>query len=248
MSQVELLDLAAKDTSVFILAAGRGERMRPLTDSTPKPLLQVGPYSLLEHHLLRLQQLGFQHIVINIDHLGEQIIDQIGDGSRFKLDIQYSDERSSGALETAGGIQKALPLISSDYFIALNADIWTDFNFHQLLNCRAQSATLVLVANPQHNINGDFKLQTDSRYALAKRKTNINENTNENYTFSGIGLYHKTLFKDLTPGKSKLAPLLFQATDNNQVDGLLHSGQWNDIGTPERLKELNENLASTDQA
>ncbi len=240
MNSLDSLQLKAVDTSVFILAAGRGERMRPLTDSLPKPLLKVGDQSLLEHHLTRLQKMGFQHIIINIAHLGEKIQHQIGNGANYGLCIEYSDERDTGALETAGGIGKALNRIRSDYFLCLNADIWTDFNFLQLLTARTQAGTIVLVNNPPHNNSGDFAVSNckhKTQPLLAERPSPRAEQST--YTFSGIGLYAKTLFTNLPAGKQRLAPLLFQATDSQQLDALIHQGTWLDIGTPQRLTQLN---------
>ena len=230
------MQLHAANTSVFILAAGRGERMRPLTDSLPKPLLQVNGKSLLEYHLERLKNQGFRNIVINIDHFGEKIIEAIGNGNQFGLNIHYSDERSTGALETAGGIHRALPLFDSDTIIVINGDIWSDFDYTKLLPLSTQLATLVLVENPAHNTNGDFSIcaKTDGQCNATTPKSD-----EKTYTYSGIGLYKKALFNDLTAGKSKLAPLLYNAAEENQLGAIIHEGDWFDIGTPERLEEIN---------
>ena len=142
----------------MILAAGRGERLRPLTDSTPKPLLKAGPRMLIEHHLYALSAAGFSDVVINIGHLGQQIIERLGDGSRYQLAIHYSDERNA-VLETGGGIVKALPLLKSDPFLVINGDIWTDIDLSSLADNFTSLAHLVLVKNPQHHLQGDFTLQ-----------------------------------------------------------------------------------------
>jgi len=223
-------------TSALILAAGRGERMRPLTDTTPKPLLKVKGKSLITYHLERLAKLGFKDIVINIDHLGQQIVDELGSGEQFGLHIQYSDERSTGALETAGGIQNALNLIKHPNFICLNADVWTDFNFLELLKQSAPS--IVLVANPEHNPNGDFIFEAEN--SLAKQINNpTTDRILNTFTFSGIGYYKKKDFQSISSGKAKLAPLLFNWGKQSKLKAIIHNGEWLDIGTPERLSDLN---------
>lgn len=225
--------LQAHNTSVFILAAGRGERMRPLTDHTPKPLLKVGDHSLIEHHLYRLAKFGFKHVLINHAHLGQQIVDTLGDGGRYNLEIEYSDESKSGALETAGGIIHALDKIRSNEFIVVNGDIWTDFDFSSLLSPLITKARLVLVDNPEHHSEGDFHLN-DHIVSYNKQKPCL--------TFSGIALYNKTLFHKLEQGKQALAPLLINAMKQQQIEGIHHQGEWLDIGTPERLSELQKTL------
>ncbi len=228
--------LSPANTSVFILAAGRGERMMPLTENTPKPLLEVRGKSLIEHHLIKLAELGFVDIVINIAYLGDAIIQRLGNGQQLGLNIQYSDERISGALETAGGIHHALPLIKHEHFVCLNADIWTDFDFSSLLTNLEKLASIVLVKNPKHNLDGDFKIDIKNHVVLPKTDTSENLKT---YTFSGISLYQKALFSSLTPGKQALGPLLNAWSKDKLVSGTVYDGEWHDIGTPSRLHDLN---------
>ncbi|MBT8114482.1 MAG: nucleotidyltransferase family protein [Arenicella sp.] len=226
------------ETSVMLLAAGRGKRMGNLGLDTPKPLLQVGERSLIEHHLYRLAELGFADVVVNLAHLGPQISAQLQSGDCYGLNIRYSDESQSGALETAGGIRNALPMLRSDPFIVINADIWTDFDFSALLQPLQAAARLVMVPNPAHNPEGDFYLTADGRFYPAPAA-----NT-ERLTFSGIGLYRKSLFEGLKPGKQALAPILQRQIELNQLHGLVYRGTWIDIGTPERLRELNASLGA----
>lgn len=215
--------------NAMILSAGRGERMRPLTDKTPKPLLKVHGKSLIVWHIERLASLGFSQIVINIDHLGEMIINNLGDGSKWGVNLLYSDERQSGALESAGGIIKALPLIESEKFLVVNGDIWCDYEFETGYDLGDDLAHLILVKNPQHNPEGDFALH----------KNRISNDTKGRYTFSGIGYYSAKLFEGLENKKMPLAPILREAAENGRVSGSLYDGKWYDIGTPERLKEIN---------
>ncbi len=215
---------------VMILAAGRGERMRPLTDVTPKPLLPVGGKTIIEHTLNQLVSSGFKDIIINHAHLGQQIEDYLGDGQRYGAHIQYSAEGEQG-LETAGGIINALPLLGNDVFMVVNGDIATNFPFETLVDQPVDLAHLVLVDNPQHHEQGDFGLDASGKVIL---------NSVEKFTFSGIGLYHPDLFKDIPSGSSKLGPLLRQAISNQRVSGQKFSGFWMDIGTPERLQTLNQ--------
>ncbi len=222
----------AKETSVFILAAGRGERMRPLTDHTPKPLLKIGEHSLIAHHLVRLKQFGFKNIIINIAHLGEQIIDAIGDGSEFDLNVSYSDERESGALETAGGIKKVLELTKANSILVINGDVWTDYDFSTLPASKLNNH-IVLVPNPTHNPKGDFSLNEDRGCATRPAQSEEIEPT---YTFSGIGIYSKELFDQVRlDEKTPLGPLLFECADKGELGASIYNGEWHDIGTPERL-------------
>ena len=227
----------------LVLAAGRGERMRPLTDTIPKPLLQVQGKSLLAWHLEALAKAGLTQVVINHAWLGEQIEASLGSGKQFGLQIFYSREES--ALETAGGICKALPLLrANDYFLVINGDVFTpqfpiQGLIQRVLELRSQDqllAHLVMVPNPPQHPHGDFYLdQTmvrDDGYAGA---------TGAKLTFSGIGIYHHTLFKGLISGQSaKLAPILRKAMADDRVSGEKYLGSWHDVGSPERLAELNK--------
>ncbi len=217
---------------VMILAAGRGERMRPLTDTTPKPLLAVGGRPLIEWHLQALAEAGFRDVVINHAWLGAQIEQRLGNGERFGLRIRYSPE-PAGALETAGGIVNALPLLGDGPFAVINGDIWTDYPLAQLPRSLGEDlAHLVLVDNPPHHPQGDFALQGGRVVADAEPRL----------TFSGIGVYAPQLFAGLEPGVRPLAPLLRAAMAERRVGGEHYRGRWFDIGTPERLAELDRQL------
>jgi MurNAc alpha-1-phosphate uridylyltransferase len=218
----------------MILAAGRGERLRPLTDSTPKPLLEAGKQKLIEHHLYALSAAGFRDVVINIAHLGQQIIDELGDGSRYQLSIHYSDERNA-VLETGGGIVKALPILKSDPFLVINGDIWTDFNLSLLPEKIDSLAHLVLVKNPDHHPHGDFTLQSG--------KVHEKKDHQSSWTFSGMGIYSHRFFDQCTEGRFPLAPLLRKHMAEDQVTGETYDGLWFDIGTRKRLDELNNLIA-----
>jgi len=213
--------------TAMILAAGLGSRMRPLTDYTPKPLLKVADKPLIVWHIEALKRSGFSNIVINVAYLGEQIIEYLGDGSEFGVNIQFSDEQDEGALETAGGIVKALPLLS-ETFLVVNGDVWTDYVYDNGFDLEGALAHLVLVSNPAHNPTGDFYLT----------------GSDEKFTFSGIGYYSKKLFANLSYGKQPLAPLLFEAIDNKNITTSYYSGEWHDIGTPERLMTLEKFLVA----
>lgn len=215
----------------MILAAGRGERMRPLTDETPKPLLPVGGRPLIEHHLLALAQAGIGEVVINHAHLGERIEAALGDGSSYGLSIQYSPEGT--ALDTAGGIKHALPLLGDAPFIVVNGDVWTDYPFHRLPARPAGLAHLVLVDNPEANPEGDFVLEG----------THVRDGHGPRLTFSGIGVYHPALFDETPAGAFPLAPLLRRAMVAMAVTGEHYSGRWVDVGTPERLQALDAELS-----
>jgi MurNAc alpha-1-phosphate uridylyltransferase len=226
----------------MILAAGRGERMRPLTDTMPKVMLEVGGRPLIEWHLLRLAQAGVSEVVINHAWLGEQIERRLGSGSEFGLHIRYSAEQQ--ALESAGGIANALPLIGDEPFLVVNGDVFTDLDFKQLfaqlvrLNARETLAHLVLVDNPEHNALGDFVLE--GRMVLSNGE-------GRRLTFSGIGVYHPALFEGIEPGKAaRLAPLLRAAMERRLVTGERFDGVWIDVGTPERLAQVNTALAGPD--
>jgi MurNAc alpha-1-phosphate uridylyltransferase len=227
--------------TVMILAAGRGERMRPLTDHTPKPLLQVGGKPLIVWHIERLRAAGFTHIVINHAHLGQQIEDALGNGAALGVSIEYS--REGVALETAGGIATALPLIDSEVFTVVNGDIYCEFDFSRLAEPLARLAAghdqahLVLVDNPPHNLKGDFVLDA-GRVVTSPLTAHCSP-----LTFSGIGVYHRALFARTPAGeKAPLAPLLRRAINAGRASGEHYSGRWEDVGTPARLKALDEEL------
>jgi len=215
----------------MILAAGRGERMRPLTDQTPKPLLEVGGKPLIQYHIEALRDAGFRELVVNHAHLGNQIVERLGDGAQFGVHITYSAE-PEGALETGGGIKQALPLLGEQPFLVINGDIWTDYPYQQLYREPEGLAHLVLIDNPPHHVQGDFQLN-------GRRVTTDGENKR---TFSGIGLYRPDLFADSPGGAFPLAPLLRRAMQTGQVSGEYYQGRWLDIGTPQRLAELNREL------
>jgi N-acetyl-alpha-D-muramate 1-phosphate uridylyltransferase len=215
----------------MILAAGRGERMRPLTDVTPKPLLKVGGKPLIVWHIERLAKAGVKEIVINHAHLGEQIENALGDGSQWDVCIQYSPEQI--ALETAGGIANALPLLGEEPFLVVNGDVFTDIDYANLTLQAAKHAHLVMVDNPTQHPNGDFALIDGQVRVEGESKL----------TFSGVGVYHPNIFKEIVRGHAaKLAPLLRTAMTKGWVTGVKHCGVWHDIGTPERLKELDSVL------
>jgi MurNAc alpha-1-phosphate uridylyltransferase len=228
----------------MILAAGRGERMRPLTDNVPKPLLKAGGKALIEYQLINLARAGFVDIVINHAYLGEKIEQALGSGERYGVNIQYSPE--AVVLETAGGIANALPLLTGQSgnvpFLVVNADIYCEMDYGLLIPVlRAMQhqssqflAHLVLVDNPAHHSEGDFAVR-DGLVTLAEAGR---------LTFSGIGVYQPQLFQDIEPGRAvKLAPLLRHAMAEGKVGGQHYSGQWIDVGTPERLKILDEQLS-----
>lgn len=212
----------------MILAAGKGERMRPLTLHTPKPLVPVAGVPLIEYHLKALAAAGFKDVVINHAWLGQQIEDYLGDGAQWGLSIQYSAEGEP--LETGGGIYKALPLLGDAPFALVNGDIWTEFDFSRLRQPLAGLAHLVLVDNPGHHGKGDFRL-VDGRVLDAEAGA-------DTLTYSGIAVLDPALFADCQPGAFKLAPLLRQAMTTGQVSGEHFAGHWVDVGTLERLADV----------
>jgi MurNAc alpha-1-phosphate uridylyltransferase len=220
----------------MVLAAGRGERMRPLTDREPKPLLRVGGKRLIEYHLERLAAGGFHEVVINTAWLGDMIETVIGRGERYGLSITYSHERPD-ALETGGGIFNALPQLGSAPFLLVNGDVWADIDFGALRRAppRGSLAHLVLVTNPPHHMRGDFLL-TDGQ---------VSDGEGTRYTYSGIGIYTPDLFAGSTAGKFPLLPLLRNAIAARALSGELHEGRWYDIGTIERLNALDVQLSRT---
>lgn len=230
----------------MILAAGRGERMRPLTDMLPKPLIPVAGKPLIQWHIEKLAAVGITDIVINHAWLGALIERTLGDGSQFGVHLRYSAE--SSALETAGGIATALPMLGTEPFLVMNGDIWCDWDpaealtIHQQLSQKTSTveqtpeieqaplAWLLLVPNPSHHPNGDFGLSSSGLISANEGKT---------YTFSGIGVYKPALFVNSAPGRAaKLAPLLYGAIAQRAILGKIHHGFWIDVGTPERLSTL----------
>ncbi len=218
----------------MILAAGYGKRMRPLTDHTPKPLLQAGGKALIEYHIEKLARAGIHELVINSGWRGDRLAATLGDGSRYGVRIRYSHEGTP--LETAGGIRRALPLLGDEPFVLVNGDIWTDYDLGRLTRSCPDPVHLVLVNNPSHHPDGDFHLTADGR---------VRDNGQPALTYAGMGRFDPALFRDLPDGEAKLAPLLRAAMADDAVSGEHHTGQWWDIGTPERLAELDTLLKKT---
>lgn len=222
----------------MILAAGRGERMRPLTDRLPKPLLPVAGKPLIVHHLETLAAAGVVEVVINHAWLGHLIEQQLGDGRQFGVRIQYSAEGTTG-LETAGGIKKALPLLGAEPFVVINGDVLSTFDPRRLIATgltQGALAHLVLVPNPPQHPAGDF--------AFAENAFWLTSTGTEQFTFSGIALYHPDFFHDVPEGPQKLAPFLRQAMAQQRVSGELFGGYWADIGTPERLQQADTSFVA----
>ncbi len=217
----------------MILAAGRGERMRPLTDRLPKPLLPAGGRPLIEYHLSALAEAGVGQIVINHAWLGEQIEQALGDGSRWGVTLRYSPEQEG--LETGGGIFNALPLLGEGPFIVVNGDVWCRYPFARLPQEPAGLAHLVLVENPPHHPEGDFVLQGDRVRAEGEPRL----------TYSGIAVLRPELFSGCSAGRFPLAPLLRRAMEAGRVSGEYYPGEWVDVGTPDRLKRLDEKITAT---
>ena len=217
---------------VMILAAGRGERMGNLTQNCPKPLLKVKGRCLIDWHLIKLCEAGFKDIVINVAYLSKEIIDFVGDGSNWKLNISISEEVE--ALETAGGIKKAIKYLGDEPFAVINADIFSNYNYKQLKMTPLQRKSmghLVLVNNPKHNVLGDFGLMDDGVLTMISDRP---------LTFSGIAISDPKFFSELTEGdKIKLAPILEIAINKKWIQGELFEGTWSDVGTPERLNMIN---------
>jgi MurNAc alpha-1-phosphate uridylyltransferase len=219
----------------MILAAGRGKRLRPLTDEKPKPLIEVGGKPLIVHHIDALVAAGVTELVINVAWLGQQIIDYLGDGATFGASIQYSVEEQ--ALDTGGGIFQALPMLGEAPFIVVNADVWSDYPVVALMDRQLPDgclAHLVLVNNPVENPDGDFKLSSDG-FCLDRQP---------GFTFSGFRVFSPKLFLGCQQGCFSVVPLLRQAMDRGLISGELFDGQWVDVGTPERLNLLNEQLSA----
>ncbi len=232
----------------MILAAGRGERMRPITDTTPKPMLPVADKPLIGYLVEQLAEAGFREIIINYAHLGRQIVDYLQDGSRFGATIRYSCE-AEGGLETGGGIYQALPLLDGEAFVVVNGDIWTDYPFARLPRRPQGLAHLVLVDNPPHHPEGDFALiPSAGRGAPAPQGRHapdvgaVRISGENRLTFSGIGVYTHTLFAACAPGRFPLAPLLRDAIEHRLVTGEHFHGRWFDVGTWDRLIALERAL------
>ena len=223
----------------MILAAGLGKRMHPLTANKPKPLLKVGDKTLIEYQIERLVQGGITGVVINHFYLGTMIEEALGDGSQFDIEILYSKEPIR--LETAGGIIKSLPKLKDDSFIVVNADIWTDFDFSRLqpLDGKDRIAHLVLVENAEHNPHGDFYIDE------IRKVHEDHEARDKRLTFSGISVMHKMLFEGFPIQPRSTIPLLQEAMANDLVSGEVHDGLWIDVGTPERLHEVNAIVAKS---
>jgi MurNAc alpha-1-phosphate uridylyltransferase len=217
----------------MLLAAGRGERMRPLTDSLPKPLVQVGGRALIAWHLLALARAGIHEVVINLSWLGAQLRAALGDGSRFGVSISWSDE-GPVPLETGGGIFHALPLLGPGPFLVVNADIWTDIDFGRLELEPDAYAHLVLLPNPAHHPRGDFGLEGDR----------VVNRDSERLTYSGVGVYRHEFFAGCSAGRFPLLPLLTRAIAACRVRGEVHHGQWCDVGTAERLASLSARVSA----
>ena len=227
---------------VMILAAGEGRRMRPLTDVTPKPLLEVAGRPLIEHHITRLAAAGFTEIVANVSHLGQQLVDFLGDGSRWQISISISAEQTP--LETAGGIIQALPRLGDAPFLIVNGDVFSDYPFAQLRETAPaeRGAHIVLVPNPAHHPLGDFALQDGCVGHRSSSQAATGHLTVA--TYSGIGVYDPALFADCAPGRHPLKPLLDEAISRASLSGELYQGVWEDVGTPERLAALNRRFPS----
>ncbi len=217
----------------MILAAGRGERMRPLTDHTPKPLLSAGGQPLIVHLIRNLVAGGIDEIIVNTAHLGHQITSALGDGKAFGANIRYS--RETEALETGGGILKALPMLGDDPFLVINGDIGTNFPLGRLQQQAVDLAHLILVPNPSHHPKGDFGLQNGKALERGEPR----------FTFGGIGLYRPSLFKACPEGRFPLAPLLRSAMATGRVSAELYEGLWMDIGTIERLEAFGDLIAES---
>ena len=213
----------------MILAAGLGKRMRPLTDKTPKPLLKVQGKPLLQHHIEKLASAGIKELIINHARMGAQIESYFGVGKSLGVNIQYSAEGDS-PLETGGGIKQALPLIDDEVFVVINADIWTDYEYACLPANPSALAHLVMVDNPAHHPQGDFHLHNNR----------LSSTGDPRLTYSGIGVFRSALFDHCEETVFPLAPVLVAAMEDQQIHGEYFSGRWLDIGTPERLSELNK--------
>ena len=212
----------------MVLAAGRGERLRPVTDGIPKALIEVRGEVLLERHLRAIASAGVDSIVINLGWLGDQIVERVGSGSEFGLNVIYSPE-GDNILETGGGIHRALPMLGNDPFLVVNADAYTDMPMPVASLSDNDLGHIVLVPTPDYKATGDFDLN-NGRVATAEAPQ---------LTFSGIATYRPEFFDDCQPGRFPLAPMLRNAADDDRLSGEVYAGVWNDVGTPDRLNELN---------
>ena len=216
----------------MVLAAGRGERLRPITDTVPKPLVPLAGRALIEYHLEKLARAGFNEVVINLSWLGEHIRAALGAGERFGLSIRYSEE-GSVPLETGGGIARALPLLGPEPFLVVNADVWTDLDFATLQTLPAGAdADIVLAPNPQHHPRGDFALSGETVLEQGERR----------FTYTGIGLYRPAFFAGCHGERFPLLPLLRRAIAAGRLLGRVHRGEWFDVGSPQRLAWLDAHL------
>lgn len=217
----------------MILAAGRGERMRPLTDDCPKPLLEVGDAPLIVHQIRALARAGFRELIINTSYRAAQIHQVLGDGQQWQVRIQYSDEGES-ALETGGGIVRALPLLGNNPFLVVNGDVWCDYPWQRLRQLKTNQGHLILVDNPSHHPAGDFSLH-------GLRPLTGGEQT---LTYAGIGVFHPGFFKHCEPGRYPLGPMLRAAAQESRLTAEHYRGEWRDIGSVERLDSLRAQLAA----
>ncbi len=214
--------------AAMILAAGRGERLRPVTDTVPKAMVEVGGEKLIDRHLGMLAVAGINTVVINLGWLGEQIVEHVGSGAQFGVRVVYSPEYDN-VLETGGGIHRALPMLGADPFWVINADIFTDIELPADELADETLAELILVPTPSHKANGDFDLEDG----------NVSNGGERVLTFAGVSRYRPEFFAQATAGRFSIVPMLRQAADDGRLAGRLFEGMWQDVGTPERLAELN---------
>lgn len=223
----------------MILAAGEGRRLRPLTETTPKPMLEVGGKPLIQHQIERLARAGVDEVVINVSHLADQIVDAFGDGSGLGIRIQWSREEE--CLETGGGIRQALPMLGTEPFIVVNSDVWADFPFGSLAVADGFVAHLVMVPNPSYHSCGDFRLTEAGDDGIRRV---VAHGEGQRHTFAGISMLHPELFRNVEPGVFPLAPLLRRAMQKGRVSGEVFTDNWVDVGTLERLERVNKQFAS----
>ncbi len=215
----------------MILAAGRGERLRPITDEIPKPLIDVGGQSLIERRLENLRSAGIRTVVINLGWLGDRIVERVGTGAQYGLEVIYSQE-GDNILETGGGIHKALPMLGSEAFLVVNGDIYTDMPVPEVELASESLGHLVMVPTPDYRDSGDFNLEAGL----------IRNGVDAAYTFSGVAFYRPEFFDGCEAGRFSIAPMLRAAADHGQLSGSLYEGFWADAGTPERLETLRASI------